>query len=215
MVNPPDGDHPYIFAPDSPNSFSVPTILYGNGVTTAWTKQTPLRAGERYQVISYIPAATSQELSSIPLPRNDPTAWTNDDFYSLVNNYYLQTPNNLSPQVMATVNSWTRGAANTYDAMQMLVAHFTDQTKFTYSVSNPPVPSNIDAISWLLQTHRGYCTYYATAMTVMARLLGVPARVVSGFNQGHYDAQRKVWEVDGNEAHSWVQVYFPGQGWID
>jgi len=49
---------------------------------------------------------------------------------------------------------------------------------------------------------------------MMARLLGVPARMVNGFNQGHFDAHRKVWEVDGDNAHSWVQVYFPGQGWI-
>ena len=215
MVNPPGGDHPYIFAPDSPNSFNVPTTLYGDGVTTAWTQQAPLSVGERYQVISYIPTVTPDVLSTIPLPRVGPSTWVNDTFYSLMSHYYLQTPGDLSPLVMNTLNSWTRGAASTYDAMQMLVSHFTDPTKFVYSVSNPPVPANIDAVSWLLQTHRGYCTYYATAMTIMARLLGVPARVVNGFNQGHFDAQHNRWEVDGNNAHSWVQVYFPGQGWID
>ena len=215
MVNPPGGDLSYIFAPDLPNSFNVPTTLYGDGMTTAWTQQAPLKAGERYQVISYIPTVTPDTLSIVPLPQDTPSYWTNDPFYSRINNYYLQTPGDLSPLVKNTLDQWTRGAANTYDAMQMLVSHFTDQTKFVYSVSNPPVPPNIDAVSWLLQTHRGYCTYYATAMTVMARLLGVPARVVNGFNQGHFDAQSKTWEVDGNNAHSWVQVYFPGQGWID
>ena len=214
VVNPPGGDHSYIFAPDFPNSFSVPTTLYSNGVTTAWTQQSPLSAGERYQVISLIPAVSPQELSTIPLPHDVPSFWTQDAFYPVVSHYYLQTPD-LSPLVIKTLNQWTQGAATAYDAMKMLVAHFTDQAKFAYSVSNPSVPSNIDAVSWLLQTHRGYCTYYATAMTIMARLLGVPARVVNGFDQGHFDAQHKVWEVDGNNAHSWVQVYFPGQGWID
>lgn len=214
MVNPPGGDHSYIFAPDFPNSFNVPTTLYGDGMTTAWTQQAPFSAGERYQVMSYIPTATPQELS-IPLPNDAQTLWTGDTFYPVFSHYYLQTPDDLSPLVKNTLNQWTQGAANTYDAMNKLVSHFTDQTKFVYSVSNPPVPQNIDAVSWLLQTRRGYCTYYATAMTIMARLLGVPARVVNGFNQGHFDAQRKVWEVDGNNAHSWVQVYFPGQGWID
>src|SRR5205085_1043857 len=52
------------------------------------------------------------------------------------------------------------------------------------------------------------------AMTIMARLLGIPARLVSGFSQGHFDTQRKVWVVSGGDAHSWVQVYFPGYGWI-
>ena len=216
VVNPPAGDYSYIFAPDKPNSFNVPTTLYGpDGMETAWTQQGSLKAGEHYQVISNVPAISPQVLAAIPLPRDNATAWMNDGFYSTAKIYYLQTPTDLSPQVMQTLNSWTAGAHDAYDAMNMLVAHFTDQAQFVYSVSNPPVPSNTDAVSWLLQTHRGYCTYYATAMTVMARLLGVPARVVSGFDQGHLDTRRNVWEVDGNNAHSWVQVYFPNQGWVD
>ena len=216
MVNPPAGDYAYIFAPDKPSSFSVPTTLYGpDGMATAWTQQTPLKVGEHYQVVSNVPVISPQALSGILLPRDNMAAWTNDSFYSIASMYYLQTPTDLSPQVMQTLNSWTAGAHDAYAAMNMLVAHFTDQAQFVYSVSNPPVPSNTDAVSWLLQTHRGYCTYYATAMTIMARLLGVPARVVSGFNQGHLDTTRNVWEVDGNNAHSWVQVYFPNQGWVD
>lgn len=216
MVNPPVGDYSYIFAPAMPTSFSVPTTLYGpDGMTTAWTKQGALKAAERYQVVSNVPIISAQALSVIPLPRDDEAIWKSDGFYSLARMYYLQTPGDLSPQVMQTLNSWTAGAHDAYDAMNMLVAHFTNQGQFTYSVSNPPVPSNVDAVSWLLQIHRGYCTYYATAMTIMARLLGVPARVVSGFSQGHLDTKRNVWEVDGNNAHSWVQVYFPNQGWVD
>ncbi len=215
MVDPPGGDYPYIFAPDFPASFSVPTTLYGDGVTTAWTQQNPLHAGEQYRVISYIPTVTPDVLATTPLPHVSSSMWANDTFYSLFGKYYLQTPGDLSPLVMHTLNSWTQGAANTYDAMQMLVTHFTDTSKFTYSIANAPVPANVDAVSWLLQTRRGYCTYYATAMTIMARLLGVPARVVNGFNEGHFDVKSQRWEVDGNNAHSWVQVYFPSQGWVN
>src|SRR5579863_2354428 len=215
VVNPPGGTKSYIFAPDQPQSFSVPISIYSIGMTTAWVQQAPLNVGEHYQVISFIPAVTAQELSTVPLPREAPLFWEQDANYGVLNNNYLQTPSDLSPQVLAVAKQWTKGAANTYDAMEMLVSHFTDETQFTYSVSNSPVPENIDAVSWLLQTRRGYCTYYATAMTMMARLLGVPARIVNGFNQGHFDASRNAWEVDGNNAHSWVQVYFPGHGWID
>src|SRR5258708_30241367 len=52
-------------------------------------------------------------------------------------------------------------------------------------------------------------------MVVMARLLGIPARIANGFSAGHYDEQQKVWIVDGSDAHSWVQIYFPGYGWIN
>jgi hypothetical protein len=52
-------------------------------------------------------------------------------------------------------------------------------------------------------------------MIVMARTLNIPTRMVNGFSRGHYDPQRKVWAVDGSDAHSWVQAYFPSYGWVD
>jgi hypothetical protein len=52
-------------------------------------------------------------------------------------------------------------------------------------------------------------------MVIMARMLGIPARIVNGFTQGNFDLQHKVWVVNGEDAHSWVQVYFPGYGWIN
>ena len=215
IVVPPDGTKHYIFAPAQPYSFDVPTVLYssngnGSGMPTAWTQQGPLSANEQYHVKSLIPTPSPEDLSAISFPSD----WTNDPNYAVLSQYYLQTPADLSPNVLKVAQQWTNGATNTYQAMKMLESHFTDPAHFTYSISNPPVPGNIDAVSWLLQTRRGFCTYYATAMTMMARLLGVPARMVNGFNQGHFDAHRKVWEVDGDNAHSWVQVYFPGQGWI-
>jgi hypothetical protein len=52
-------------------------------------------------------------------------------------------------------------------------------------------------------------------MVTMARLLHIPARIINGFSEGHYNAQQKAWIVDGSDAHSWVQVYFPTFGWIN
>ncbi len=215
VVNPPGGTKSYIFAPAQPASFDVPISTYSDGATTAWTQQSPLNPGEQYHVVSFVPSFSSQQLSMVPLPNADPAAWTGDTNYVNFADTYLQIPDDLSPRVRETLNQWTSGATNTYDAMQALVAHFTDQTQFTYSVSNSPIPGNVDVVDWLLQTRRGYCTYYATAMTIMARLLGAPARIVNGFNQGHFDERLHVWEVDGTNAHSWVQVYFPNQGWVD
>ena len=128
---------------------------------------------------------------------------------------YLQVPISIPHQVLLTAQRWTQGATDMYDALKMLEAHLSNEAQFTYSLDNPPVPNNVDAVSWLLQTHHGYCTYYATAMTIMARLLGIPARVVNGFSRGHLNAHRNLWVVDGSDAHSWVQAYFPGYGWIN
>src|SRR5256714_13972779 len=171
--------------------------------------------GVLYQLSSFIPTASAQDLSAVSLPQGNSNIWKGNGKYSTLEAYYLQVPADLSPQIWKTTQQWTRGAANAYDALRRLEAHLSDQTQFTYAVDNPPVPGNVDAVSWLLQTRQGYCTYYATAMTIMARQLGIPARIVNGFSHGHLDIQRKVWVVDGSDAHSWVQAYFPGFGWIN
>ena len=212
---PPGGTRPYLFGPPQPETFSVPTTLFSNGVITSWTQQQTLTQGERYQVTSLLSTATPQSLEAIAFPQQDLGTWQSDPNFNTLKEFYLQIPPGLSPVVRQTALQWTQGATNPYDTMNMLVAHLSNQAEFTYSVSNSPVPDTIDAVSWLLKTRRGYCTYYATAMTMMARQLGIPARMVNGFNQGHYDVKSNRWEVDGDNAHSWVQVYFPGQGWIN
>jgi transglutaminase-like putative cysteine protease len=215
IVFPPESTKHYLFAPSQPWSFSVSTVLYGNGIITAWTQQDPLTRAERYQVTSLISSATAQDLSTVPFPRDVQNLWSNDPDISTLKGHYLQIPGDLPSSVQKTVQQWTHGSTNVYQAIKQIESHLSDPAHFRYSVSNPPVPSNEDAVAWLLQTQQGYCTYYATAMTIMARMLGIPARVVNGFSQGHFDPQRKVWAVDGQDAHSWVQVYFPGFGWIN
>lgn len=217
IERPPQGSRNYIFAPAQPASFNVPTTLFTNVTTTAWMQTGPLTQGEHYQVASDVSTEPEQDLSLVPFPQNGQknALWLSDGNISALGEYYLQTPYALSATVSQTAQQWTRGAVNPYEAMKMLQSRLSNQSEFTYSTTNPPVPANVDAVSWLLQTHTGYCTYYATAMTIMARLLGMPARIVNGFTQGHFDAQRKVWVVNGSDAHSWVQVYFPDFGWIN
>lgn len=216
IVQPPSGSKNYIFAPAQPVAFDVATTVYINGSTSTWTQQSPLALGEHYRATSNITRATAQDLSAVPLPQQGPTLRARGDRnYTTLINTYLQLPNGLSPKIRTTAQKWTRGATNTYDAAKLLEANLSDSTQFTYSLSNPPIPANVDVVSWLLQTQQGYCTYYASAMTIMARQMGIPARMVNGFSQGHFDAQRKVWVINGDDAHSWVQLYFPGYGWIN
>ena len=215
IVQPPGGTKHYLFGPPEPEAFDVSTTLYGDTMIAAWAQQSPLSAGEHYQVTSFVPMASPQTLSAIPLPQDNPMVWKSDTNYSTLQSYYVQVPTDLTPNVQKTMEGWIQGTGNAYSALREIEAHLNDSSHFTYSLNNPPVPTNIDAADWLLQTHSGYCTYYATEMTVMARLLGIPARMVNGFSHGHLDARRNVWVVDGSDAHSWVQAYFPGYGWIN
>lgn len=218
IIQPPGGTKHFIFAPAQPGKFSVPVTIFtdssGNFIS-AWVQNTSLQQNERYQVTAEIADTSPSNLSGIPFPLTDSRIWGSDTDYSVLQQYYLQVPKNLSAEVRATAKIWTSGSTNMYDVLAALQQHLSNPNQFSYSVSNPPVPTNMDAVTWLLHTHKGYCTYYATAMVMMARLLGIPARVVNGFSQGHYDSKQKAWIVDGNDAHSWVQAYFPGFGWVN
>jgi transglutaminase-like putative cysteine protease len=214
IVHPPQETLHYIFAPAQPQLFDVATTVYGRATAESWVQQSPLVQGEIYNVTSVEPPANTQGIHTIPLPQDDMRVWQQDGNYIALSPD-LQLPGDLSPQVRQTMIQWTAGAGDAYSALQSLESHLSDTTVFTYSVNNPPIPSNIDVVDWLLQTRRGYCTYYATAMTIMARMLGIPARIVNGFSQGTLDRQHNRWSVSGSDAHSWVQAYLPGYGWVN
>jgi transglutaminase-like putative cysteine protease len=80
----------------------------------------------------------------------------------------------------------------------------------------PPTPSigQPALVSFVTQTKRGYCQHFAGAMALMLRYLGIPARVAAGFTSGSYDTTKHEWKVTDHEAHTWVEVYFPGWGWL-
>jgi transglutaminase-like putative cysteine protease len=215
LLQVPQSKYNYLFAPPQPARFSVPAMTYGDGLVSAWAQQEPLHSGERYTVLARVPKIDAAALARIPLLSANPRFWQSDPALPVLERDYLQLPASLPHKLMQTALEWTRGASNAFEAMQLLVSHLSDPRQFSYSINNPPIPADTDVVSWLLQTHTGYCTYYASAMVVMARLLGIPARIVVGFSQGHFDAGRQVWVVNGSDAHSWVQIYFAGQGWID
>ena len=106
---------------------------------------------------------------------------------------------------------------NPYAAAVALEAWFRQPSLggFVYD-EQPPVPAaNQPAlVQFVTQTKRGYCQHFAGAMALMLRYLGIPARVAAGFTSGSYDADKHEWTVTDHEAHDWVEVYFPGWGWI-
>lgn len=218
VVNPPHGSKYYIFGPAQPAQFNVKTSVYSgdDGTITSWVQQDALTVGEQYQVTSLEPVADAQVLTSVPLPKVNPALWKADKRYSAIELYYTtQVPKGLSLTVSTLATQWTDGATDEYTAMKALERHLGDQNVYTYSVDNPPIPANTNVVDWLLQHRIGYCTYYASAMAVMGRIIGVPTRIVNGFSHGHYNTQHKYWEVDGSDAHSWVQAYFPKYGWVN
>lgn len=88
-------------------------------------------------------------------------------------------------------------------------------TSYPYDFFPPPLAPNTDAVDqFLFVDQRGYCEMYVSAMVVMLRELGIPARFVVGFGSGDYNQFTGYYEVRANDAHAWVEVYFPEYGWI-
>jgi len=104
------------------------------------------------------------------------------------------------------------GARTPYDAVEQLERWFVSSGTFRYS-NHPPVGSP-PLVGFVTRTHAGYCQYFAGAMALMLRYLGIPARVAVGFAGGTYDPNQHIWNVSDREAHAWVEVWFKGYGWL-
>jgi transglutaminase-like putative cysteine protease len=103
------------------------------------------------------------------------------------------------------------GARTPYGAVEAL-QRWVLSTRFHYS--NHPTVIKPALVGFVTKTHAGYCQYFAGAMTLMLRYLGIPARVAVGFAGGTYDSKQHLWNVSDREAHAWVEVWFKGYGWL-
>ena len=101
------------------------------------------------------------------------------------------------------------------EAVRWLMAYFSSED-FTYSSAAPggDGQDNLSVIGDFLTERRGYCTHYATAFTVLARLLGVPARVVMGYLPSDTTSESGNYEVTMRQLHSWSEVWIDGIGWV-
>lgn len=107
------------------------------------------------------------------------------------------------------------GTRSPYLAAASLETWFRSGGGFTYEERpEQPLDATPPLVDFVLRTKEGYCQQYAGAMSVMLRLLGIPARVAVGFTSGEYDSRRKEWVVTDYNAHAWVEVYFPKFGWL-
>ena len=160
----------------------------------------PLRKGYQYGVISSVSAATEIQLRRAGTDYPD---WVRR---------YLELPASSTRRVEATARRLTRGADNPYDAA-LLLERYLRRLRYDTRVGDPP--PDRDAVDWFLFVSRaGYCDYFASAMAVMARSIGIPSRVVSGYNSGSFNEQTGLYEVRQEHAHSWPELFFPGYGWV-
>jgi len=85
---------------------------------------------------------------------------------------------------------------------------------FYYTLEPVVPPEDMDFVAHFLETREGHCVYYATAMAVMARTLGIPSRYVMGFGLISSPTQNNVFYATGRTAHAWAEIYIYGLGWV-
>jgi protein-glutamine gamma-glutamyltransferase len=128
-----------------------------------------------------------------------------------IQDVFLQLPE-LDPRVPQLAQQVTASAPTPYDKARAVERYLS--TNFAYTLQLPsPVPD--DPIAYFLFTRKqGHCEYFASAMAVMLRSIGIPARIVNGFRTGEYNDVTGSYIIRARDAHSWVEAYFPGSGWV-
>ena len=131
--------------------------------------------------------------------------------FSPARSYYTQLPP-LPQRVSELADSLTQGLSNNYDKVTAINDFF--HTEFDYTLELPRSVQEATLDYFLFERGEGHCEYFSTAMVVLLRSLGVHAREVNGFLGGQWNDFGQYLAVTQNEAHSWVEVWFPGYGWV-
>jgi transglutaminase-like putative cysteine protease len=134
---------------------------------------------------------------------------------------YTQLPETLPRRVNDLALEITRGEKTWYDKAKAIETYFKEP-QFSYSTENVMVPDgDVDYVDqFLFDSLRGYCDNFSTSMVVLLRSLDIPARWVKGYTEGESrgykdgDSSIRLFDVTNNNAHSWVEVYFPQVGWV-
>lgn len=125
--------------------------------------------------------------------------------------WYLQLPD-VSDRVRALADSLTAGHATQYDRVVAIQSWL--QSSFDYTLDLPATSREATLDHFLFERRAGHCEYFSTALAVMLRAVGIPARNVNGFLGGDWNEFGGYLEVTQNDAHSWVEVWFSGIGWV-
>jgi transglutaminase-like putative cysteine protease len=136
-----------------------------------------------------------------------------DAYPPYITSRYLQLPDSVTPETRQLARSVTNGDATPYEIANDIETYLRATYAYDENISGPS--SGQDAVDYFLfQERRGYCEYFASAMVVMLRSLDVPARMVAGFREVLFDQEANGYLYTEKQAHTWVEVYFPGYGWI-
>lgn len=125
---------------------------------------------------------------------------------------YLQLPSSVE-RVKQLAKEIAVGSKTPYETAMRFVSYL--QKHCRYSLTPPHVPLDADAVDYFLfWTREGACDFFASALAVMCRAVGIPSRVVAGFMSDEYDQSTRKLTLREQDAHVWVEIYIPKHGWV-
>ncbi|HEX2884151.1 MAG TPA: transglutaminaseTgpA domain-containing protein [Candidatus Limnocylindria bacterium] len=193
-----------LFTAGSPLKVYVPTVIHqpsGQPVLGAIESANAFAPGDAYQASVAISNATEADLAA-----------AGTDYPDEVRRLYLDTPG-LTDRVAQLARDITAEAANPYQQAKLLERYLSRNEEFSYAAEAAVPTADQDLVDFFLfDSKTGYCEYYASAMVIMARSLGLPARVAVGFAPTAEDGEGTYTVREAN-AHAWAEIYFPGYGW--
>jgi transglutaminase-like putative cysteine protease len=161
-----------------------------------------MRQGDRYESTSNYSYADATSLRG-----------ASQVYPQWINEKYLQMPDSITPETVNLAAELTEGMENPFDKAVVIRDYLRENITYNDQIDAPPeIAEPIHYILFDLQ--EAYCNYYASAMIMMLRSQGIPSRFVSGYAQGEWVDEARTYRVRSLDSHSWVEVFFPGYGWI-
>jgi transglutaminase superfamily protein/uncharacterized protein DUF4129 len=207
-----------ILAPETPLSVDRTAVIYTNtpgGPLATIEAADSIGPGDSYRLVALIrklrlgesgAGVTGNQLAAAGTAYPD---WTR--------RYVSIRANSIGPVVQRTANqvllSLPVERRDPFHLAEAVQDYLYEKGGFTYRTDVRGMCGSEHLVDCFLRTKQGYCEYFATTMAMMLRTQGVPARLAMGYLPGHKLSDGS-WEIDRSAAHAWVEVYFPGYGWI-
>ena len=166
--------------------------------------------------VLYLPFPSSGRIqysvrSRAPLLHPTDASATTFHYPEFIRRQYLQMPS-LSPAITRLSQQIIRSTRTPHESVLLIKRHLLENYRYNLDLESGRSPHPIE--DFLFTRKTGYCEHYASAMVVMLRSVGIPARLVTGFLASEWNGFGHYYTVRQRDAHAWVEVYFPNSGWL-
>ncbi|HWH37331.1 MAG TPA: transglutaminaseTgpA domain-containing protein [Candidatus Limnocylindrales bacterium] len=170
-----------------------------------------VREGTQYSAIAYVPQTSGADAITA-----NKLAAAGTDYPAWVSRYLEIRPESIGPRTYeeagAIFDALPADKRNPYHVAEAIQNWFWADGGFEYTTNVSGICAGENLVDCFLEDRRGFCERFATAMTMMLRTQGIPARYVVGYLPGQ-SLGEGAWQIDRSASHAWVEVYFPGYGW--